>query len=152
MFFLFFVLGYPEPDASNKPLCARLQRLLLSTDSRNTTSVQNLSAEPSESDEQVFALLRGDHLKTSPNKTVPHSNRTTLPRTFADIPRNYCDSCRVKQPIRSKHCYRCGQCVLRFDHHCPWTGMCIGQNNHFLFWLWLLFQTGALVWILVRTH
>lgn len=33
----------------------------------------------------------------------------------------YCDKCKVVKPDRSHHCSICGQCVLKFDHHCPYT-------------------------------
>ena len=40
----------------------------------------------------------------------------------------YCDIWeRVDMDIT--HCYDCGVCVEGYDHHCPWTGKCIGKNT-----------------------
>ena len=50
--------------------------------------------------------------------------REQLPR------RSYCFACKTVRPVRAHHCKTCHRCVLRMDHHCPWTGNCIGQNNH----------------------
>ena len=50
---------------------------------------------------------------------------------------NFCTACMVRRPVRSKHCRRCGRCVARHDHHCPWIFNCVGVNNHrhFLFFV-----------------
>ncbi|PYI26372.1 zf-DHHC-domain-containing protein [Aspergillus indologenus CBS 114.80] len=47
---------------------------------------------------------------------------------------NFCVSCMVRKPLRSKHCKRCGRCVAKHDHHCPWIDNCVGANNlrHFV--------------------
>ena len=54
----------------------------------------------------------------------------------------YCEACNAWKPQRARHCKQCGKCVLRFDHHCPWIGNCVGYHNykyfiHFVFWCWL---------------
>ncbi|KAK1141355.1 palmitoyltransferase akr1 [Aspergillus melleus] len=50
---------------------------------------------------------------------------------------NFCVSCMVRKPLRSKHCKRCGRCVTKHDHHCPWIDNCVGANNlrHFVLYI-----------------
>lgn len=50
-----------------------------------------------------------------------------------------CPYCKIVRPPRAQHCYICNVCVLELDHHCPWTGKCIGKNNIRFFYLFLVF-------------
>ncbi|KAK7198679.1 palmitoyl acyltransferase 10 [Novymonas esmeraldas] len=52
----------------------------------------------------------------------------------------WCYSCNVHRPYRGVHCRYCDRCVSRRDHHCPWTGTCIGAKNYRSYF--------ALVWVL----
>lgn len=53
----------------------------------------------------------------------------------------YCSSCEQPKPPRVSHCSKCEECILRYDHHCIWTGNCIGQLNVKVFILFLLYAT-----------
>jgi palmitoyltransferase ZDHHC9/14/18 len=59
-------------------------------------------------------------------------------RTRVEV--KWCYSCNNYRPYRGVHCRYCDACVTRRDHHCPWTGTCIGARNYRSYF--------ALVWFL----
>lgn len=71
----------------------------------------------------------------------------TPPENYSPPPglwRRWCRKCSAYKPPRAHHCKTCGRCVLKMDHHCPWTANCVGHGNfpHFLrFLAWVVFTT-----------
>ncbi|CAM9363839.1 unnamed protein product [Chrysoparadoxa australica] len=62
--------------------------------------------------------------------------------------RQFCSTCLVRKPLRSKHCARCGTCVSRMDHHCAWLNNCVGVANHRTFAAFVICHTLFLmVWL-----
>lgn len=59
-------------------------------------------------------------------------------RTRVEV--KWCYSCNIYRPYRGVHCRYCDACVTRRDHHCPWTGTCVGAKNYRSYF--------ALVWCL----
>lgn len=53
----------------------------------------------------------------------------------ATVVRKWCYSCNLYRPVRAVHCRFCDVCVCRRDHHCPWTGICIGARNYLAYFL-----------------
>jgi len=51
---------------------------------------------------------------------------------------NFCSKCRILKDKTTMHCSLCDICIRGYDHHCPWTGKCIGKGNILPFYLFLL--------------
>lgn len=54
--------------------------------------------------------------------------------------RFFCKYCNLYAPIRASHCHNCKKCVIRRDHHCPWTNICVGRDNHVYFFFFSFFE------------
>ena len=71
-----------------------------------------------------------------------------------------CSHCNVLRPPGAVHCHDCKVCVLELDHHCPWTGKCIGKRNLQYFYAFLctlcthlgVVMLLTVIWISVRPN
>ena len=67
----------------------------------------------------------------------PGYPKNTIGRNFG-IPKNdyyFCDYCRfyLRKTSYGSHCDLCDICIENYDHHCMWTGHCIGKYNKITF-------------------
>jgi len=52
-----------------------------------------------------------------------------------------CPDCSIIRTPRCRHCTLCGNCVDRYDHHCPWVNNCIGKGNFARFYIFVFVQS-----------
>ncbi|KAG7397319.1 hypothetical protein PHYBOEH_000901 [Phytophthora boehmeriae] len=62
----------------------------------------------------------------------------------------FCDHCETYRPEGALHCMDCRVCIEEYDHHCPWTGKCVGKKNVRYFYAWLLFLVLAFVYEVIE--
>ena len=72
----------------------------------------------------------------------PGYPRNTIGRAFG-IPKNdyyYCEYCGfyLRKCSYGSHCEICQICIEKYNHHCVWTGHCIGKNNTITFYIFLI--------------
>lgn len=80
---------------------------------------------------KVAMILRDTSIKGE--KLVPNDKTEKLWKM--------CAVCETLTPPRTWHCNTCNTCILRRDHHCAFTGCCVGHSNqrYFLMLLGYLF-------------
>ena len=77
------------------------------------------------------------------------SDDVSLPPTEEGTGRTLCARCLVYRPRGAFHCKDCDCCVEELDHHCPWTGHCIGKANLNAFRLYLGMLAAHIVVVVV---
>ncbi|XP_064597720.1 palmitoyltransferase ZDHHC15B-like [Liolophura sinensis] len=62
------------------------------------------------------------------------------------LPWSYCDICDIDLPPRAVHCSTCKKCILKRDHHCYLTGVCVGHYNQRYFAMLGFYTMVSCVW------
>ena len=74
------------------------------------------------------------------NPGYPKHDENTLSNKNKDKT-GYCSICKIWISLEKKttHCKFCNICIEGMDHHCPWTGKCIGRKNAIPFYFFIFF-------------
>ena len=66
------------------------------------------------------------------SSNITTDNVTAIVNTQGAVPKPKevpCGHCQFDRPLKARHCMYCGCCINGLDHHCPWSGRCIGEDN-----------------------
>ncbi|XP_066583972.1 probable palmitoyltransferase ZDHHC24 [Prorops nasuta] len=82
------------------------------------------------------------------------TGRTIIPVSLASTRDGWrlCTACELLSPPRSWHCPVCDTCILKRDHHCIFTGCCIGHYNHRYFTMFLFYLFAATTYSFVYNN
>lgn len=108
---------------------------------------QNVKNEISELRKKLKTIITSKKLAMGELESSPSFIESRINFLFLEQLQKvtYCFNCQHIKPLRCHHCKTCKQCVLRMDHHCPWTGNCVGEANMKYFMQFLFYASFALL-------
>jgi palmitoyltransferase ZDHHC9/14/18 len=107
--------------------------------------------KPSLENEGEEIPINRAEIVSSRSQGVFPNREYTFPMKTHELSVKYCGNCSIYRPPRTIHCYSCGGCIEKLDHHCPWLGTCIGKRNYSLYIFYIVFMQILTALLCVQT-
>ncbi|KAK1386742.1 S-acyltransferase [Heracleum sosnowskyi] len=120
---------------------------LILTSGTNPGIVPRSSRPPESGTSSTISM---DWLSTSTSgRRVPRTRDEIVNGQIVRV--KFCQTCLIYRPPRTSHCSVCNNCVLKFDHHCPWVGQCIGIRNYPFYIIFITSSTMLCIYVFTFT-
>ncbi len=129
-----------------------------SSPNENQNSIFDSRTSIDEASNSLNPVLRNNVNNTNNNSSSSNNNNNSsrsssnkAERRQQQTPDNYieCSNCECKRPRNAHHCHECKLCIVDLDHHCPWTGKCIGKKNLTFFHNFLISLSSLICFVII---
>ncbi|CAK84039.1 unnamed protein product (macronuclear) [Paramecium tetraurelia] len=122
-------------DKTNKTAAKILQSSLVIYKRKHLNSIKEDESIKEEKQIEIPSLIQQDNSQLQEKQSKPQ------PQSVVYLEQLYCISCLIDQILRSRHCVKCGACILAYDHHNFILGKCIGEKNKLIYLITLIFHS-----------
>jgi len=116
----------------------------LAADSSETIKMLTIGIIAGQAFIYLFVALKNPGITTAQDPSDPNLYKLVENR-------NFCMKCRIIREEGTYHCFDCKVCIKGYDHHCPWTGKCIGRGNLRSFYVFLASTTLYIVYFITMS-
>lgn len=139
------------PISSNKPSHEGTFEILVEDiQPLDHENIQTIKDDNSQSKDEKELAIKHQEFETIKDELHQRESVISLHQNLSETTEKknlrFCSYCKISQPYRTKHCRDCEKCVSLYDHHCPWIGGCVGQNNR-IYFFWYVFLQCIELWI-----
>ena len=97
----------------------------------------------------VEAFINNPAPNSAPPQTDLEAAQRRLKAPTTAMKFTKCVHCEVYRTAKASHCYECNLCIEELDHHCPWTGKCIGKKTIRRFYFFLFAVATQIIFAIV---